>query len=311
MARNWIQFQKGHSLTQFVEEYGSEDQCMDALFRWRWPNGFVCPRCEHTGYGRVQSRALYQCRGCRYQVSLTAGTILASTRLALRTWFVAMYLMTQTKNGISALELSRQLGVSYNTAWSLEHKLMQVMKERDDTRPLGGSVQLDDAYWGGERRGGKRGRGAPGKTPFVAAVELNPKGRPVRMRLSRIGAFSKRRDCRLGQVSPRAWHGRVLRRLGLLSRGAACRLLSSTVYDRRRTGQRETSGVVLGQHTLGQPQAFDAWQLSPRQLQAPAAVSRRILLSVQPPVLAPRDVPTARLCRLTHPAHAQPSPQAG
>ena len=189
MARNWIQFQKGYSLTQFVEEYGSEEQCMDALFRWRWPNGFVCPRCDHTGYGHVQSRALYQCHGCRYQVSLTAGTILVSTKLALHTWFMAMYLMTQTKNGISALELSRQLGVSYNTAWSLEHKLMQVMKERDDTRPLGGSVQLDDAYWGGERRGGKRGRGAPGKTPFVAAVELNPKGRPVRMRLSRVGAF--------------------------------------------------------------------------------------------------------------------------
>ena len=65
-----------------------------------------------------------------------------------------MYLMTQTKNGISALELSRQLAVSYNTAWKVKHKLMRVMKERDDTRPLGGWVHLDDAYWGGERRGG-------------------------------------------------------------------------------------------------------------------------------------------------------------
>ena len=137
----------------------------------------------------MQSRALYQCSGCRHQVSLTAGTILDSTKLGLRTWFLAMYLLTQTKNGISGLELSRQLRVSYNTAWSLKHKLMQVMKERDDTRPLGGWVQLDDAYWGGERRGGKRGRGAPGKTPFVAAVELNREGRPVRMRLSRVGAF--------------------------------------------------------------------------------------------------------------------------
>ena len=63
-----------------------------------------------------------------------------------------MYLMTQTKNGISALELSRQLAVSYNTAWKVKHKLMQVMKERDDTRPLGGWVQLDDAYWGAPRR---------------------------------------------------------------------------------------------------------------------------------------------------------------
>ena len=75
-----------------------------------------------------------------------------------------MYLITQTKNGISALELSRQLGVSYNTAGSVKHKLMQVMKERDGTRPLGGWVQLDGAYWGGERHGGKRGRGTPGKT---------------------------------------------------------------------------------------------------------------------------------------------------
>ena len=95
------------------------------------------------------------------------GTILASTKLPLRTWFLAMYLMTQTKNGISTLELSRQFSVSYNIAWKVKHKLMQVMKERDDTRPLGGWVQLDDAYWGGQRHGGKSGRGAPGKTPFV------------------------------------------------------------------------------------------------------------------------------------------------
>ena len=101
MARNWIQFQKGYSLTQFVDEYGTEERCVAALFRWRWPNGFVCPRGSQTGHCRVQSRALYQCSGCRHQVSLTAGTILDSTKLPLRTWFLAMYLLTQTKNGIS------------------------------------------------------------------------------------------------------------------------------------------------------------------------------------------------------------------
>ena len=203
-------------------------------------------------------------------------------KLALRTWFVAMYLMTQTKNGISALELSRQLGVSYNTAWSLKHKLMQVMKERDDTRPLGGSVQLDDAYWGGERRGGQTWAGGAGQDAVRRRGGAQPQGPAGQDAPEPCRRVSKRRDCRLGQVSPRAWHGRVLRRLGLLYRGAACRLLSSTVRDRRRTSQRETSGVVLGQYAPGQPQAFDAWQLSPRQLQAPAAVSRRILLSVQP-----------------------------
>ena len=102
MARNRVQFQKGYSLVQFMDEYGTEEKCTQALFRWRWPNGFVCPRCEHTGHWRHQSRALYQCRSCRHQVSLTAGTILASTKLPLRTWFLAMYLLTQTKNGISA-----------------------------------------------------------------------------------------------------------------------------------------------------------------------------------------------------------------
>ena len=94
MARNRVQFQKGYSLVQFMDEYGSEEKRTEALFRWRWPNGFVCPRCEHTGHWRHQSRALYQCRGCRHQVSLTAGTILASTKLPRRTWFLAMYLMT-------------------------------------------------------------------------------------------------------------------------------------------------------------------------------------------------------------------------
>ena len=107
-----------------MDEYGSEEKCTEALFRWRWPNGFVCPRCEHNGYWCHQSRALSQCRSCRHQVSLTADTILASTKLPLRTWFLAMYLMTQTKDGISALELSRQLSVSYNTAWKVKHKLM-------------------------------------------------------------------------------------------------------------------------------------------------------------------------------------------
>ncbi len=223
-----------------------------------------------------------------------------------------MYLMTQTKNGISALDLSRQLGVSYNTAWSLKHKLMQVMKERDDTRPLGGSVQLDDAYWGGEGAPwGQTWAGGAGQDAVRRRGGAQPQGPAGQDAPESRRRVSKRRDCCLGQVSPRAWHGRGFRRLGLLYRGAACRLLSSTIRDRRRTSQRETSGVVLGQYAPGQPQAFDAWQLSPRQLQAPAAVSRRILLSVQPPVLAPRDVPTARLCRLTHPAHAQPSPQAG
>ena len=87
------------------------------------------------------------------------------------------------------MKLHRHLGISYNAAWRMRHKLMQVMMERDRAHPLGGSVQLDDAYLGGERSGGKRGRGAPGKTPFVAAVETNEPGHPLRVKLTVVEGF--------------------------------------------------------------------------------------------------------------------------
>jgi len=85
---------------------------------------------------------------------VTSQTIFEQTKLPLPHWFLAIHLITQAKTGISALSLKRQIGVSYNTAWSMKHKIMQVMKERDDSKPLTGIIQLDDAYLGGERHGG-------------------------------------------------------------------------------------------------------------------------------------------------------------
>jgi hypothetical protein len=101
-----------------------------------------------------------------------------------------MYLLTQSKVGLSAMALKRQLGVSYNTAYLIKQKIMQTMRERDDSRPLDGVIQVDDAYWGGEKRGGKRGRGAAGKTPFVAAVACDERGRPLRLRMTPVKRFS-------------------------------------------------------------------------------------------------------------------------
>jgi transposase-like protein len=191
MKKNPIQFQKGFSLPDFFKKYGSEEQCEQALFDWRWPGGFVCPECHHTHHCVLNTHKLYQCNHCHHQTSLTSGTIFAKTKLSLTTWFLAMFLVTQTKNGISALELMRQIGVSYCTAWSIKHKLMQVMKERDDSQPLEGIIQMDDAYWGGEHRGGKRGRGAPHKIPFVAAVSTSEEHHPVAMRFTQLGGFRK------------------------------------------------------------------------------------------------------------------------
>ena len=173
MARNKVQFQKGMSEAQFDALYGTEALCHDVLVRWRWPEGFECPDCEGRGHCIVKrgARNLYQCNACRKQTSVKAGTIFASSKLPLRLWFKAMYLMTQSKKGISSIELGRRLGVTQTTAWTLKHKLAQVMIERNAAKRLKGEVQMDDAYLGGERPG-PAGRGAEGKTPFVAAVSL-------------------------------------------------------------------------------------------------------------------------------------------
>jgi hypothetical protein len=138
----------------------------------------------------LKCRELFQCTGCRRQTSLIAGTIFASTKLPLRLWFRAIYHLTQSKQGISSIELGRRLGVTQTTAWKIKHKLKQVMLERDGDKSLTGRVEIDDAYLGGQRRGGKRGRGAPGKTPFVAAVETTSEGKPVRLKLRRVAGFS-------------------------------------------------------------------------------------------------------------------------
>ena len=145
--------------------------------------------CGGKTHSLVKPRDLFQCTACRRQTSPVAGTIFASTKLPLRTWFRAMYHLTQSKQGISSIELGRRLGVKQGTAWTIKHKLQQVMLERDADTHLSGRVELDDAYVGGERTGGKRGRGAPGKTAFVAAVETTPDGKPVRLKLRRVSSF--------------------------------------------------------------------------------------------------------------------------
>ena len=144
---------------------------------------------DHDRGCQLTTHKLQQCYRCNRQTSITAGTIFEATKLPLTVWLQGIYFMTQDKKGVSAMKLHRQLGISYNAAWRMRHKLMQVMMERDREHPLGGFIQLDDAYLGGERSGGKRGRGAPGKTPFVAAVETNAEGHPLRVKLTVVEGF--------------------------------------------------------------------------------------------------------------------------
>ena len=124
MPRNRVQHQKGLSDDAFELRYPDEEACRKAWFAWRWPEGFKCPRCAATQYSQIAERQLLQCRNCRYQTSLIAGTILQGTKLPMRVWFRAMHLLAQGKKGLSNIKLGRRLGISTNAAWRVQHKLM-------------------------------------------------------------------------------------------------------------------------------------------------------------------------------------------
>ena len=192
MAKNKIQFQKGLSMSQFLSRYGTEQQCRDLLFRMRWPQGFECPKCGHRGYCEIQSRRVFQCHRCHCQTSLIQGTIFSGTKLPLTIWLLCIYLATQAKDGISSLNLARTVGISANAALRIKHKLQQVMKDRDDRKALEGLLLIDDVYWGGKKRDGKRGRGATGKKSFVAALSLSSTGHPMFLKLSQLRGFTKK-----------------------------------------------------------------------------------------------------------------------
>ena len=192
MAYNPIQFQQGMSLPEFLQAFGTEAACCEAVLRARWPGGFSCPRCSGAGHCVLFSlgRPLFQCHACHRQTSLIAGTLFASTKLPLTRWFLAIYLISQAKTGLSALQLKRDIGVSYPTAWLMHHKIMAAMAAREAQHQLSGAVQVDDAYLGGERAGGKSGRGSENKVPFVAAVSLNEKGFPRFAKLTPVPGFT-------------------------------------------------------------------------------------------------------------------------
>ena len=193
MSTNRIQFQPGLSLATFFQRYGTRAQCQQALFEMRWPSGFVCPKCASTKQSCHErgTRLLLQCCECRRQSSLTAGTVFDSSKLPLTTWFLAIHLLTQSKTGMSALQLMRDLGVSYRSTWLLKHKLMQVMFGQERERKLQTLVQIDDVFVGGERSGGGVGRMAPNKVRVVAAVQASPQGKAIYTRLDVVPNWQK------------------------------------------------------------------------------------------------------------------------
>src|SRR4029453_6183666 len=184
---------QGLSEVAFWERFGTEEACRKALLEMRWREGLTCPSCGHRGFCELKARKVFQCHRCKKQVSLRAGTVFQDSKLPLTVWFLAIYHLRQSKGGISSIELGRRLGVKQPTAWLMKHKLMRALANREEQKPqLEGRVEIDDAYLGGERSGGKRGRGAAGKTPFVAAVETTPERKPRRLKLTVVKGFRKK-----------------------------------------------------------------------------------------------------------------------
>ena len=168
---------------EFRERFATEEACRAYLEALRWPEGFVCPQCGGSRSWAMQ-RALYWCRDCGYQSSVTAGTLFQDTHKPLRLWFEAMWYVTNQKSGVSALGLQRVLGLgSYHTAWSWLHKLRRAMVRPGRDR-LAGVVDVDEVFIGGERSG-KRGRGAAGKALVIVAAQKDGK-RIGRIRLRRV-----------------------------------------------------------------------------------------------------------------------------
>ena len=158
------------SLLKFQKEFESEDACWDWLFRTRWPAGFCCPRCGNTEYTLMEKRRLCLCRACRYQASVTAGTIFHKTKTPLLKWFWLIYRMATSKTGVSIAEMQRQLEIKdYKTIWAMAHKIRKAMADRDSHYRLAGLVEVDESFFG-PASAGKRGRGAEKKSVVIVAV---------------------------------------------------------------------------------------------------------------------------------------------
>jgi transposase-like protein len=140
------------NLCTLIEQFGNEAKCREYLEVLRWAEGIQCPRCAHEEVTKIANREQWYCIACHYNFSVTAGTIFNDSHLPLMKWFLATYLLCESRKGMSANQLKRILGVSYKTAWYLCHRIRAAMKEVNP-EPLVGTVEMDETYVGGKKIG--------------------------------------------------------------------------------------------------------------------------------------------------------------
>ena len=163
-------------MMELMERFGTEEKCRAILEELRWPDGVRCPRCNSVKISRIHERDQFDCDDCRYQFSVTSGTIWHDTHLPLRKWFIAIYLTVESKKGFSANQMKRVLGVSYKTAWFLCHRIRAAMTEQAPTQ-LNGTVECDETYIGGRVRGTGRGKGSYLKNKAIVIGVIQRRGK--------------------------------------------------------------------------------------------------------------------------------------
>jgi transposase-like protein len=165
-----------NSLSTLNVDFDTDAECRQALEELRWPEGVKCLKCGSDSISRLTTRKQYDCNKCRYRFSVTTGTVFHDSHLALPKWFVAVFLMCESKKGISSEQLKRTLGVAKKTAWYLNHRIRKAMSDTVGTEPmLTGTVEVDETYLGSKRRTHGIGRGnyRQFKQIVLGAVERN------------------------------------------------------------------------------------------------------------------------------------------
>lgn len=180
--------QPSMSLLAFQKRFNSEEACREHLFKHKWSSGYVCEKCGCTEYYFVPTRHIYECKKCSYQATVTSNTVMHRTHTPLVKWFWAIYMAARDKRGISAIGLSKQIDVSYPTAWLVLHKIRKAMEQRDSNYKLANIVELDDAFFGGPGSSGKRGRGSS-KSKVIVGISLTDDGKPQFAKMKVVDAI--------------------------------------------------------------------------------------------------------------------------
>lgn len=187
-----VNYNSATNLIDLFEKFGNDEKCRIYLEKLRWPDGVKCIRCQSDKISQIYKRNQFHCDGCQYQFSVTAGTIFHDSHLPLMKWFAAIYLLSESKKGMSALQLKRTLRVSYKTAWFLCHRVREAVKD-DNCELLTGIIECDETFIGGKAKNihkarlakMKKGRdGYDNKTIVMGAIQ---RGGKVRLEVGEKG----------------------------------------------------------------------------------------------------------------------------